>query len=168
MLLVQGEANAWPKRHPDHQPPEIVHWVAHRPATGETFEALVAPRRPLAPGSTAHTGLSAVELMAGDSPAAWHERWRAFVRPDDVIVSWGRYYTDLATSDGLSLGPTGIDVRVALSQMKHQRAGTLEDWVTRLGLTPPPLALPGRAGRRLAALRALADVVVHPARERAG
>ena len=47
LVCVHGEANAWPLRVPDHPPPEIVHWLAWRAVTGETFEAIVAPRRPL-------------------------------------------------------------------------------------------------------------------------
>jgi DTW domain-containing protein YfiP len=165
LLCVQGEANAWPKRDPARAPAETVHWVAHRPATGETFQSLVAPRRPLAPGTPAHTGLSAEQLAAGGTTAAWHEAWRAFLRPDDVLVSWGRYYNDLAISEGLPLAiDDAIDTRVALSQQLHQRAGTLEDWVTRLDLTPPSLNIPGRAGRRLAAVVALLEVIMRPAR----
>ena len=164
LLCVQGEANAWPKRDPARQPAEIVHWAACRPATGETFSALVAPRRPLAPGTPAHTGLPAATLAAGGSVPAWLESWRRFVRPDDVVVSWGRYYGDLAASEGLPLpnDGAGVDLRTALSQLMHQRAGSIEDWALRLSLTPPSLDLPGRAGRRLSALLALVGVVRNP------
>ena len=169
LVCVQGEANAWSKRDPARQPAELVHWVACRPATGETFQALVAPRRPLAPGTPAHTGLDAAALAAGGSLSSLLASWRSFVRSDDVVVSWGRYYSDLAAADGLMLAPGGVDLRVALSQMMHQRAGTIEDWMERLALTPlspslslSPLIVPGRAGRRLGALLALLNVVKDP------
>src|SRR5205814_10036364 len=51
LVCVHGEANAWPVRTPGRRAPEIVHWVAWRPATGDTFEAVVAPRGPLAPSA---------------------------------------------------------------------------------------------------------------------
>jgi DTW domain-containing protein YfiP len=162
LVCVQGEANAWSKRDPARQPAELVHWTACRPATGETFEVLLAPRRPLAPGTPAHTGLAAATLAGGTTVAAWLESWRRFVRPDDVVVAWGHYYGDLAAAEGLPLPTGGVDLRVALSQLMHERAGTIEDWIAELKLTPPALPMPGRAGRRLAALLALLEVVKNP------
>jgi DTW domain-containing protein YfiP len=152
LLCVQGEANAWPLRHPERAEPETVHWVAHRPATGETFEAVVAPRRVLAPATPTHIELTADRLRAGIDAAAWHAAWRTFSRPDDILVTWGRYYPGLAASDGLPLPAQTLDVRAEATRVLRRRLGTLEECTAALGATPAPLALAGRGGRRLAAL----------------
>src|SRR5207248_477171 len=91
LVCVHGEANAWPVRHPERRDPELVHFVAWRPATGERHETVLAPRAPLAPFTTAHLELSTAQLDAGDSIAAWLQSWRAFARPDDVLVHWGSF-----------------------------------------------------------------------------
>jgi DTW domain-containing protein len=154
LVCVQGEANAWPLRqhHPERAEPETVHWVAHRPVTGETFEAVVAPRRVLAPATPTHIELTADRLRAGIDVAAWHAAWRAFSRPDDILVTWGRYYAALAAGDGLPLPPAALDARAEASRVLQRRLGTLEDCTAALGATPMPLGLAGRGGRRLAAL----------------
>ena len=54
VVCLHGEANAWPARAAAGHPAEIVHWVARRARTGETFEAIIAPRRPLAPAIPGH------------------------------------------------------------------------------------------------------------------
>ncbi|HVV49570.1 MAG TPA: tRNA-uridine aminocarboxypropyltransferase, partial [Polyangia bacterium] len=46
LVCLHGEANAWPAHLAGRSPPELVHWLARRPHTGETFEAIIAPRRP--------------------------------------------------------------------------------------------------------------------------
>ncbi|MDB4936885.1 MAG: hypothetical protein JWP87_3857, partial [Labilithrix sp.] len=66
IVCVTGEANAWPYRSKElrtsHRE-ELVHWVAHRPATGETLDLIVRPRNPLAPSTPPHVGLSEQALM---------------------------------------------------------------------------------------------------------
>jgi DTW domain-containing protein YfiP len=155
LVCIQGEANAWSARNPERPAPEIVHWVAHRPATGETYEAVVAPRVALAPSTPLHIGLSAARLVGGGTLESWHQGWRAFSRPDDLLVQWGHYYGELAAANGLALGATGegIDLRAEASQALHRRLGTVDDCLAALGGKPAAeLGLDGRGGRRLAGL----------------
>jgi DTW domain-containing protein YfiP len=154
VVCIQGEANAWPARTPDRPEPEIVHWVAHRPATGEHFAAVIAPRRLLAPSTSQHIALSAEQLRAGQSVDDWQRSWRAFVRPGDLVVQWGRYYSGLAAHDGVDPDRDGLtlDLRPEVSQILKKHLGTVDDCVIGLGLAVPPAELDGRAGRRLAAL----------------
>jgi hypothetical protein len=157
LLCVQGEANAWPLRQPGRPRPEIVHWLAHRPATGATYQAVVAPRGPLAPGTPRHTGLPAERLASGGTFAAWHQSWQDFIRPDDLVVQWGGYYAGLAASDGLPPGQgggpqAGLDLRAEVSRMLRRRVGTVDDCAAALGAREAGLDLPGRGGRRLGAL----------------
>ncbi len=152
LVCVQGDANAWPSDDPDHQEPEIIHWVAHRPAAGATFEAVVAPRRKLSSSTPAHCGLAVNVIEAGCGDAQWRARWDAFRRSDDVLVSWGAFYPNMAARDGLQLPSERVDLRTEMSQMLRRRVGTLDDGVGSVGATPMDLAIAGRAGARLAAL----------------
>jgi DTW domain-containing protein YfiP len=177
VVCVQGEANAWPTRDQDRPPPEIVHWVAHRPASGETYEAVVAPRRPLGPSTPAHIQVSSERIMRGGSLSDWFSSWAAFVRSDDVVIHWGSFYRDLAASEGLP-GPMGrLDMRAEVSQAFRKRLGAVEDCAAALeALRSRPerdfdhgsralcatLALSGRAGRRLSALVSVVVTMVGP------
>lgn len=158
LVCVQADANGWPAGHPDRQPPELVHWVAHRLATGETYEAVLAPRCPLAPSTPSHVGLAAEALLAGWSRDRWLTTWRAFLRDDEILVSWGLFGRDLAVEEGLFLPESRLDLRAETSQLLRRRVGTIEDCASALGVpaSDVPAAVPGRAGRRLAVLVAVA------------
>jgi DTW domain-containing protein YfiP len=159
LVCLQGEANAWPMHDPARQHPEVVHFVALRPATGERYEAVIAPRRPLAPLTPFHIGVSDERLRTGVSVAEWRQSWNTFARPNDVIVQWGRFYSRLAAEDGVVLPQARVDLRGDLSQLRG-RGGTLEECVTRLDAALEPPAFDGRAGRRLAALTAVVKALV--------
>jgi DTW domain-containing protein YfiP len=159
LVCVQGEANAWPRRDPARQDPETIHWVAHRLATGEMFEAVVAPRRTLAPSTPHHVELSQNRLLEGGSVEAWHRSWRQFARPDDVLVLWGTFYRDLAEGEGLPLSPDCIDLRGEMSQWLRVRVGTVEECTRHLGVESAVVNVAGRGGRRLAGLTAVLQAV---------
>ncbi|MGZ3441309.1 MAG: tRNA-uridine aminocarboxypropyltransferase, partial [Polyangia bacterium] len=159
LVCVQGEANGWPVRDPARHDPETVHFVACRPATGELYEAVVAPRRPLAPLTPRHLELDGARLAAGGSVEAWQRSWEAFCKPDDLLVQWGSFYTNLAASEGLKLARR-IDLRGELTQSSlRPRGGTLEECAVQLGTTVTPLGLDGRGGRRLAALVSVLEAI---------
>jgi DTW domain-containing protein YfiP len=158
VVLVYGEANAWPWNVRTAPPPEIVHWTAVRLGSGATFEAVVAPTGALAPSTPRHVELPVERLTAGESFADFAARWRAFRRPDDVLASWGRYAVDVLAAQGLA-GPTGamrLDLRAAASQYLGARAGALDACAARLGAMPPPAWASGRAGRRITLIAAIA------------
>jgi DTW domain-containing protein YfiP len=155
LVCLHGEANAWPARRPGGHPRELVHWVAHRLRTGETFEAVIAPRRPLAPAIPGHIRIPRERLAAGETWESFRTRWAAFARAEDVICSWGRTPPDLLESGGIALPAPRFDVRPAVGVEFGMRAGAVEDCAARLGLAvPEPFAL-GRGGTRLAALSAI-------------
>ncbi len=157
VICVHGEANAWPARRPGGHPSEVVHWLARRATTGETFEAVVAPRRPLAPAIPGHIRISRERLAAGESWDSFRKRWAAFARERDVVCSWGRYPLDVLESEGVRLPAARVDVRPAVGPAFGTRAGAVEDCAQRLGLAPAqPFAI-GRGGIRLAALSAIVD-----------
>ena len=165
IVCVTGEANAWPYRSRElrtsHRE-ELVHWVAHRPATGETLDVIVRPRNPLAPSTPPHVGLDAAALEGGVSVDELIERWRAFVREDDVVCSWGHYAIGIfgtASPDAATLLPrTRLDLRQVSRVLMRGRVGTMESVLEKLGLAPslPPLGR-GRAGLRAAQLTRIAE-----------
>jgi len=160
VVCLHGEANAWPARASAGHPAEIVHWVARRARTGETFEAIIAPRRPLAPAIPGHIRIPRERLAAGESWDEFRARWAAWTRADDVICAWGRYPIDVLEAEGVALAAARIDVRPAAGVFLGKRTGSVEDCTARLGVeVPDPFAL-GRAGARLAALSAIVDTMM--------
>jgi DTW domain-containing protein len=157
LVCVHGEANAWPARRPGGHPAEIVHWIARRAQTGETFEAVIKPRRPLAPAIPRHIQISEEKLAAGESWSSFRARWEAFLREDDFACSWGRYPLDLLEAEGVGLPKARLDMRPVAGGHLGAPTGSVEDCTTRLGVAAAePFAL-GRGGTRLAALTAIVD-----------
>ena len=146
LVCVVGEANAWPYRGaPGHQPDELVHWIAHRPATGATYEALAAPRGALSPSTPYHTRLAADAITAAPPLAALLAGYAAFARPTDVVCAWGHHGAQLMCATGGALPVPVLDLRVAVQRALHQKFGSLEDFAATLGPPPAPLGA-GRAG----------------------
>jgi DTW domain-containing protein len=164
IVCVQGEANGWSRHDPARQDPEVVHWVAHRPATGDRFEAIIAPRRPLAPATPSHVELGAERLLAGTTVDGWQRSWQAFTRPDDLVVVWGVFHLDLAARDALCLPPETLDLRAALTPLLKKRHRTIDEALTTLGARTAPPSSPGRGPRRLSALVAAVTALVTPHR----
>jgi DTW domain-containing protein len=155
LVCVVGEANAWPYRSRERgivYEDELVHWVAHRVSTGETFDFVVAPRNPLAPRTPVYVGLSAERLAAGGTMEDLTFQWGAFARKDDVICFWGHYGASLFAASGGFLPPARVDLRHVARGYARRKVGTLEDLLASIeSPAGPPLAT-GRAGRRIEGL----------------
>jgi DTW domain-containing protein YfiP len=183
IVCVTGEANAWPYRDKDlrtvHRE-ELVHWIAHRPATGETLDVIVRPRNPLAPSTPPHVGLTEDALMNGVSLEELFARWRAFVRDDDVVCSWGHYAIGIFGSaarpnegpaEPPSSGPafmprSRLDLRQAARVLMRGRVGTMDSVLEKLALRNSdgsPLGPVAPLGRGRAGIRAaqLATIAKH-------
>jgi DTW domain-containing protein len=101
LVVVSAEANAWRYREANQHPADqLVHWIAHRPSTGGTFEAIVAPTGPLSPSTGFHTRLSDDVLAAGMSRAQLLAAYAKFARPADVMCAWGHYGPRLFIDSG--------------------------------------------------------------------
>ncbi len=152
IVVVVGEANAWPyDAGVNPQRDELVHWLAHRVATDETFSMIARPERPISPTTSFHTKLSEDTLLAGAPRTAVFDQFRAWCRPTDAILSWGHYGPSLLLDAGGWLPPTRIDMRAAAQQYESKKLGTLDQYAASLGHARPSLA-PGRGGERLAML----------------
>jgi len=170
-VCVVGEANAWPYRSTERtegHPDELVHWVGHRIGSGETFDAIARPRFPISPSTPAYVGLARDALAAGGGLDELFEAWRAFVRDDDVVCSWGRYATRLFVTSGGWLPPSRVDLRLVARQIMKGKVGTIEHVVERLSAAPGLDLARGRAGLRAAQSRAIALRYVEVARSASG
>ena len=171
LVVVHGEANAWPVRVPGHPPPEIVHWLAWRPATGETFEAVIAPRGALAPSAPTQLRLDAASLAAGESWASFRARWEAFLRSDDAVCGWGHFPVSTLARQDAPLPDERLDARVAANALLGARVGTAEECAARLEAAgrmtdvaaPPSTFATGRGGARMSALCRVVAALARPA-----
>jgi hypothetical protein len=162
LVCVTGEANAWPYRSRDLRTSyreELVHWIAHRPATGETLDLIVTPRNPLAPSTPPHVGLSAEALMDGVSVDELFARWRAFVHDDDIVCSWGHYALGIFGGTGGELPKTRLDLRQVSRVLMRGRVGTMDAVLEKLAIDPASVGSlgRGRAGLRAAQLARIAS-----------
>lgn len=156
LVVVVGEANAWPYGSPSAGPrDELVHWVAHRPATGETFAMVVAPARPLSPTTAFHTGLDEDALRAGASHAEVAAAFAAWSRPTDVHLAWGHYGPQLFLDAGGAL-PARVDLRAAAQRFTSAKLGSLDAFARSHGYGGEAFA-DGRAGQRVAMLARIVE-----------
>jgi DTW domain-containing protein YfiP len=162
LVIAYGEANAWPKGTPLGSTPEMVHFAAERFASGERFEAFVRPRLPLSPSFEHHTGLDAARAFAGESVEAFKLRLAAFLRPDDLLVTWGHYAVEVLRRDGVEL-PEHVDLRKAARDQLKQSPGDVVACAARLSRAPEAAWVDGRTGRRLAGLSAVTSALVERA-----
>jgi DTW domain-containing protein YfiP len=157
LVLVVGEANAWPYRGASgangkrEAVDELVHWAALRPATGELFEQIAAPVQPLSPSTAFHAELTEDQLRGGTSHADLIANFGRFLRPSVVVGAWGVYGPSLFLGAGGSL-PEVLDLRVVGQRLTHQKLGGLEAYAASLETPLSSLPIAGRAGRRLAML----------------
>jgi DTW domain-containing protein YfiP len=151
LVCVVGEANAWPYRAGTPTPPaELVHWLAYRPSDGTKFDAIAAPRGELSPSTTFHSELTTAQLAAGMTAEELVDRFATFVRPTDVVCTWGGYAPTLLGAHQGVLPAARLDLRQVAQRYAQRKIGGLETCageVTPLG--------PGRGGRRLAMLASL-------------
>lgn len=152
LVLLYAEANA----HPSEQslPSELVHLVAMRPATGERFEAVLAPRQPLARSTSLHVELPEETLLAGEAVETGLARFQAFLRPGDKLAVWTTFALDLLRRDGFPV-PEAVNVRLACARALKQKTGGVEQGAELLGGRASEPWAPGRAGRRIVALEAV-------------
>lgn len=159
LVVAYGEANAWPKGSELGAGSEIVHWVAERLDTGERFEALIAPRRPLSPSFTSHSRVPAESVLSGEPFAHFIERWRAFQRQSDLLAGWGCYATERLAAEGVDL-PELIDLRTVARRELRKRAGEVAACAAQLDAPVGEAWALGRSGERLSAAVAVARALV--------
>ncbi len=163
LVVGYGETNAWPRGTPLGEGSEVVHFAAERVATGERFEAFIAPRRPLSPSFTHHTGIEPELVLSGETWRDFVERWRAFVQPSDLVGGWGHFWAEALRREGAPL-PELVDLRLEARRALRSRPGDVEECARRLGAVPGAAWASGRTGRRSAGAAAVARALIERAR----
>ena len=115
LVCIYGEANGFPYGSIERTTAreEIIHWLAHRVDTGETFERIVRTDSPLASGTSKHCRLSEEEVHAGISFAELTAQFSAFLKPSDVLCSWGAYAPNVYERSGGVLPAARVDLRAS-------------------------------------------------------
>ena len=162
LVVVHGEANAHACERRVPGDPELLQLVAERIATGERYEALLAPRRPLAESVPSHLELPPASFVDGEAAARALARFAAFLRPGDRLCAWGRFTLDLLRAEGFAADGF-VNLREASARALGRSPGGpetaaagLADGVGRAAWTD------GRAGRRIAALATIVDRLLQP------
>ena len=158
LVVVFGEANAWPMddvNRPLPDDPELVQLVAERLSTGERFEQLLQPSRPLGPRVPQHLDLDAQAILRAPPRSEGLSRWRDTLRPGDVLIGWGRFCRDLLEREGHA--PREFqNLRSLIAQQRQGAPGSVEALAEGLGAS-----LPVGRGRAIRRLEALAYVTRH-------
>jgi DTW domain-containing protein len=132
--------------------PPIV-WVAQRLTNNDTFSCTLTPPSTLDEVFLGHLGLGQRDFAAAISIDAARRRWRAFLRPDDIVVVYhpgtARLCSHLADEGAACL----VLKSVALESTLRQQS--LDGLLASQGIPVPRQQLPGRAGQRLAQTIAL-------------
>ncbi|MCE9666251.1 DTW domain-containing protein [Myxococcus stipitatus] len=157
LVVFYGEANAHPTG--TDIPSELVHVVACRLATGERFEAVIAPEQPLAHSTPLHVELPEEVLRAGEPRVQAMARFEAFLRPDDELAVWTTFALDLLWEGGVARR-TARNVRLATARALEGKAGGVEHAMELLSGPELPVWAPGRAGVRIRALESVVRVLV--------
>jgi DTW domain-containing protein YfiP len=161
VVCIVAEGNAWkygsPERPKDgaSHAGEIVRLVAVRLGTGEVFDSVIAPRLRLAPTTAFHVGLTKERLEAGVSLDAFRAAWSAFLRPSDVLCTWGHHTVKLVEASGAALPRDQVDLRRIARAIEHAPVGAIDDYASKVGVTSTPLA-EGRGGVRVAVVASVA------------
>lgn len=163
LVLVHAEANAHSRSARMPGDPELLQLVAERYDSGERFEAMLAPRRPLAPSVPSHLELPPTRFVGGETVGAARTRFASFLQVGDRLCSWGRFTLDLLAAEGIATSDP-INLRdVAARALGRSPGGPERAAADLAGAAPgrPPWTA-GRAGRRLAALATIVDSITAP------
>lgn len=156
LVAIAGEANAHGRDSGVTGKPELVQLTAMRLATGETFNAFLAPRRELAANTCRHLDVPNESLARGGSVADVLAEWSRFIGPDDRLMGWGGHGLELLAEEGWRPSAEPIDMRLVAAHRLKRRPGTAEAAAQAVGGSLDSiLPAPGRAGRALRAMAAL-------------
>ncbi len=144
LVLVHGEVNAHSRRVDVPGRPELLHLVARR-STGDVFEAVLAPRRPLAPNAAFHLGVPSERILSGESIESFRARWQSFLTPQDLLAGWGTYTGHLLTTEGMPA--PYVDLRSVVARRLQASPGSPLDALASLSGSAETTSGSGRAGR---------------------
>lgn len=158
LLLVYAEGNGWPLNkprvgaHAESGEVELMQWLAVRPATGETFHALVKTRT-RAPSALYQQELTETQLAGAIPKEEFLQRWQAFARDDDAWCAWGHAPEFLMRRAG---GKTAaaLNLQQVCNLCLGSRMQHTESALRAMGEPAVTAEFPGRGGLRIAQLAA--------------
>ncbi|MFG0319764.1 MAG: tRNA-uridine aminocarboxypropyltransferase [Planctomycetota bacterium JB042] len=158
LLVVTGEGT---RRRPDADERHLVAWGAVRPADGSRFLRLVRPPAALSERRLARMDLDADAFRDALDVEEARREWRAFRRPDDVIVAWDPAIGPLLEAIGEE--SPARPLKQIVNRWSGGARGPLGEQLRALGIAPPRPLGPGRPGRALGAVSALVEHLVRAA-----
>ena len=154
-LVVVFAESGRPGGHQDRER-ELLHWVAARVDTDETFETIIRPRGgPPTDEHLFHLGIPLADLDQGIGVAEARQRFIEFLPEGAPLAAW----TDTTLVWGAMVLPEAFEtvlLKHSYCNIRQRRSGYLEDVVKREGLTRADIPCRGRAGSRLANALAVA------------
>lgn len=161
LVVVAGEANSHRRGSDVPGLPELIQLAATRPATGETFYAFLAPRRPLAINAARHLEVPVESLLGGRTVASVLAEWDRFVGPQGRLVGWGDFSWRLLAQEGWQPAQAPIDLRLVAAHRLKRRPGAADEAARAIGgMGNGVPTAPGRAGRVLPALAEFIQTLV--------
>ena len=152
LVVVFGEANAWPMCDPERplpDDPELVELAAERVDTGERLRKLLRPERPLGPRVPSHLDVTKEQILSAEPRPDVLAAWKQFLQPGDLLIGWGSFCADLLARE--QAAPEAfLNLRSVFAQLAGGRPGSVETIATSMGASLPDGQ--GRAARRLDAL----------------
>ncbi len=147
LVVVAGEANAHRRDSPVPGSPELLQFVAMRPATGEVFELFLAPRRPLAARAHQHLEVLQEMILDGRTVAEATSAWNGFLNQGDHLVGWGDFAVQLWAQESWQPECDPIDLRIVAAHRLKRRPGTAALAAQSIGANVEgPAVASGRAG----------------------
>ncbi len=137
----------------------LVSWTALRPATGDTFERIVASQPPPSREHLAHMQLDPSELSAAVPLEQLAREWRRFRRHDDLLAAWNSGRVRMLRSIDADAGAPLL-LKALWCNVTHEKCGALDDLVARRGLSVSAPTVRGRAAERLGQAAAVARLLV--------
>jgi DTW domain-containing protein YfiP len=165
-VLLFAEANSHGAQTRVPGVPEVLHVVGVRPSTGERYEAVLRPRRPLGSETSRNLGISPEELLAGEEVAPALARLNAFLssKKGTQLVMWGPYARDLLANEG-EPSHGFVDLRALAVRALGRRPGGIPGSAEKLGVTTTTPAARGRAGRMMMQLEGIYGALVERAQK---
>jgi DTW domain-containing protein YfiP len=147
LVVVAAEGNTWPYSAAQRGEPELIHFVARRIVGGETFDRLCAPRAALLENTAFHAQLDERTILAAPPARELVDAFMAWLRPTDLLCSWGHNGPNLLAAAGATIAP-GLDVRTATHRLSRDKVGCLESYAESFAAPWEPRGS-GRAGKRV-------------------
>lgn len=155
IVLVYCEASprAPGERSPEHRP--LVYLTAKRLGDAGVFAQALREGANMAERHSKLLGLDPEHFEHGCSLDQARQRWRSFLRSDDVLIAWNQSTLNLLPS--LSNAVPSLALKGVYRGYPAARVtkGALDEVVRGEGLLAPHVAVPGRARERLGQLQAV-------------